>query len=347
MVNNPLWSPSNNHTIFLKYIGFLKKNKLHKYINYKKLHKWSINNKKLFWKSIWDFTNIVGDLKEPFIENEDDFIKSKFFNNSKINYSKNIVNRKDKKDAIVFYSEQKHIRKISWKELDININKVANYFIANNIKKGDRIAAVLPNLPETVIAFLSAAKIGAVWSSCSSDFGPEAIIDRFKQISPKVLIVSDYYFYNNKKIITLSKVNEIISKISSIKKIIIIPYELKKINYKVKFDYENWLSILSNDYDYQEYENFEFNLPLYILYSSGTTGKPKCIVHGAGGSLIQHKKEHQIHCNIKPNDKVFYFTTCGWMMWNWLVSCLASKATVYLYDGSPFYPLTDYLFEII
>ena len=153
------------------------------------------------------------------------------------------------------------------------------------------------------------------------------VIDRFKQIDPKILLISDYYYYNNKKIYTLDKIEEIKNKIPGLNQIIIIPYENKLINYEVNFEYINWIKIMENSSLFQINENFEFNIPLYILYSSGTTGEPKCIVHGAGGSLIQHKKEHQLHCNIKPNDKVFYFTTCGWMMWNWLVSCLASKAS--------------------
>ena len=250
-----------------------------------------------------------------------------------------------------FYSEQKKSRRISWQELNIKVNKISNYFLNQGIKKGDRIAAVLPNIPETVIAFLGAAKIGAIWSSCSADFGANAIVDRFKQISPKLLIVSDYYYYNNKKINTLSKVKEIKTKITSIEKIIIVPFSIENTKFETDYKYDNWLSILEdNEYlikeDIKE-EIFDFNIPLYILYSSGTTGEPKCIVHGAGGSLIQHKKEHQLHCNINPNDKVFFFTTCGWMMWNWLISCLASDATIFLYDGSPFFPKKDYLFEII
>ena len=348
MVKNPIWSPSNSNTIFLEYVNFLNLNNIYKYSNYKKLHKWSIQNKKLFWKSIWDFTNIIGEFNKPIVENEKSFIDSIFFKNSKLNFTQNILkNKYNNNDAIVFYSEQRTSRRLSWKELNINSNKFSNYLLSKGIKKGDRIAAVLPNIPETVIAFLGTAQIGAIWSSCSADFGASAILDRFKQITPKVLIVSDYYYYNNKKIHTLNKVSELITNISSLENIIIIPYSLEKTEYNIDYKYVNWLSILDDNNSLIKKRTFDFNIPLYILYSSGTTGKPKCIVHGAGGSLIQHKKEHQLHCNIKPNDKVFFFTTCGWMMWNWLISCLASDATIYLYDGSPFYPKKDYLFEII
>ena len=347
MVNKLLWKPSNTSTLLTDYIKFLKKNNLHYYQNYSNLHNWSIEKKEIFWKSIWDFTNIVGEYNDPVIINENDFINSKFFVNSKLNYAKNIIKKNNHDSAIVFYSEQNHYRKISWSDLKINVNKFANYLKKQGIKKGDRIGAVLPNIPEAVIAFLGSAKIGAIWSSCSADFGADAIIDRFEQIKPKILIVADYYYYNNKKIDTLAKVKELKNSISSIKKIIIIPYEAIYLKYETNFDYENWLSIISDNDELFEDEIFEFNTPLYILYSSGTTGQPKCIVHGAGGSLLQHKKEHQLHCNMTPNSKVFYFTTCGWMMWNWLVSCLASESTILLYDGSPFFPETDFLFNII
>ena len=347
MANKLLWKPTDSNTLLTDYINFLNKNNLHNFQNYSNLHNWSIEKKEIFWKSIWDFTNIIGEYNDPVIINEHDFVNSKFFVNSKLNYTQNIIKKNNHESAIVFYSEQNHFRKISWSELKINVNKFANYLKKQEIKKGDRIGAVLPNIPETVIAFLSSAKIGAIWSSCSADFGAEAIIDRFEQIEPKILIITDYYFYNNKKINILTKVKELKKSIPSIKKIIIIPYEGIYIKYEANFDYENWLSIISDYDELFEDEIFEFNTPLYILYSSGTTGKPKCIVHGAGGSLLQHKKEHQLHCNMTPNSKIFYFTTCGWMMWNWLVSCLASESTIYLYDGSPFFPEKDFLFKII
>ena len=340
-----LWSPDHQDTILNK---FQKKNfsKI-KSNNYEKLHSWSVNNKKEFWSSIWDFTKIKGIKKNPIIENENDFINSKFFKNSKLNYTENLLQKDNDEDAIVFYSEKIISRTLSWSQLKKNVNKISFFFKKIGIVQEDRIAGILPNLPETIISFLATAKIGATWSSCSSDFGKRAIIDRFKQIDPKILIISDYYFYNDKKIDTLNKIDEILLELPNIIKIIIIPYENKKKLYEVNFKYELWQDIIENNKELIEFEKFKFNIPLYILFSSGTTGVPKCIVHGAGGSLIQHKKEHQLHCNISNNDKVFYFTTCGWMMWNWLVSCLSSNATIYLYDGSPFFPKIDNLFNII
>jgi len=343
MSEKVLWSPpatKNNIDKFIEYVNIKEE------INsYEALHKWSVEKKEIFWGKFWEFSNIIGEKKGDIFKDAKNFIETKFFEKSSLNYSENCLQNYNDEDAIIFYNEQKNSRRISWKQLRLNVFKISRYMKSKNIKPLDRVAAVLPNIPETVEAFLACAQIGAIWSSCSSDFGPQAIIDRFKQISPKILIITDHYFYNNKKIDTLKNIKSIISKIPSIENVIVIPFGKNNISIK-EFEYTNWNGILESKNTYEVFEKFNFNHPLYILFSSGTTGVPKCIVHGAGGSLIQHKKEHQLHLDINKNDKIFYFTTCGWMMWNWLISSLASGASIVLYDGSPFFPNNDYLFKI-
>jgi len=331
------------------YSNFVKKKyKINSNNDFNKLCKWSIENPKIFWKSIWHFTKIKGNLGNILFKKSDIFYKNKFFPDAKLNYARNLLKKNNEEKSIIFKSENGYKTNLSWKNLNLNVAKISNWMRSNGIKKGDRVAAYLPNIPETVITYISTSALGAIWSSCSPDFGTLGVIDRFSQINPKILFIGDKYFYNGKKINILERLPKIISKIPSIKKVVIVPYpgtELEKCN-KLKIEKYNWDEIINlKNKKKIQYTLSNFNDPLTILYSSGTTGKPKCICHGTGGVLLQHNKELQIHSDVKNNDRVFYFTTCGWMMWNWLVGALASGATILLFDGFPMYKKDDLLFE--
>ena len=259
------------------------------------------------------------------------------------------MSKKDNSKSITFLSENGFRKEISWKVLNKDTSRIVNFFKSIGINENDRVAAYLPNLIETVECFIATSAIGAIWSSCSPDFGTNGVIERFSQINPKILIISDRYYYNGKEINVIDRLPEIIKKIKSIKSVLVISYPGKKIlkfNKVKKIKYFTWKNIVSSKPNEIKFKRFDFDKELAILYSSGTTGKPKCICHRSGGVLLQHLKEHQLHCEIKPNDNVFYFTTCGWMMWNWLVSSLASKASILLFDGFPMFNNNELLLKI-
>jgi len=320
------------------------------FADYEALHQWSVDNRPAFWEAVWDFCGVVGDRGDTILAEGDSMRQDRFFPDARLNFAENLLGRPQSGDAIVFRGEDKVQRRVNWAELTDLVSRLAQAFRAEGVVAGDRIAAMMPNLPETIAAMLAAASIGAVWSSCSPDFGERGVLDRFGQIEPKLLIACDGYHYAGKTIEIGDKLAVIAGKLGA-GKTIVVPYIGQAETVAAAVTNGITLGAFLEPFIPADivFERLPFAHPLYILFSSGTTGVPKCIVHSAGGTLIQHLKEHRLHCGAGPDSRVFYFTTCGWMMWNWLVSALATGATLLLYDGSPFHPgsnvILDYMAE--
>ena len=347
-MSNILWEPSIDtisQTNIYKLKQYINKKYSLDISNYNQLHRWSIQNIDLFWEVMWEKLDIVFSEKyTSVIENENSMLESNWFLNSRLNFSENLLKIKSNSIAIEFVNEQGKHKKISYKELYLQVSKVAHSFRNLGLEKGDRVAALMPNIPETVISMLAVSSIGAIWSSCSPDFGSKGILDRFDQIKPEIIISVNGYYFKNKIFNIDDKIANILNKIPSIKHAVLVDYLESGINNE---NYLSWDELLDNNSNDINFEQLPFDYPLYIMYSSGTTGKPKSIVHSAGGTLIQHKKELKYHVGLDENDKIFYYTTCGWMMWNWLVSSLSIGATVVLFEGSPFYPENDSLLKFM
>ncbi|HEY7841464.1 MAG TPA: acetoacetate--CoA ligase [Gammaproteobacteria bacterium] len=319
--------------------------------DYADLHRWSITDRDAFWLAVWDFCGVVAAGRgERVCIDGDRMPGAKFFPDARLNYAENLLRRRDDGEAIVFRCENGLGSRMTWQHLYEEVSLLARGLRAAGVEPGDRVAAIMPNIPETMVAFLACASIGAVWSSCSPDFGVQGVLDRFRQIEPKVLLACDGYFYNGKQVDILDKLREIIAGLPSLKRAFIEPFLRNATGATLTTGGIPRTSLLidlviAHKPGPAEFTPLPFNHPLYILYTSGTTGLPKCIVHSHGGVLLTHLKEHQLHMDVRPDDRVFWFTTCGWMMWNWLVSALASKATLLLYDGSPFYPDARAVFD--
>ena len=338
-MSTPIWKPNESQILnanVTKFISFVNQERGLKLSNYWDLHQFSIDHSDNFWRLCADYCGAVGDFSGPEQLGES-MVDTQWFPEAKLNFAETMLSRRDEKDAIVFRGENKIELRLSFSDLYLQVAKVQSHMRSCGVGPGDRVAAFLPNHPAAIIGMLATTSIGAIWSSCSPDFGRQGVLDRFGQIEPKMIFVVDGYYYNGKAHDTIERVKSFLDDLPSVEKVVMVEYIQTYTG-----DIENCstlLEITSNLPDKEvEFKQVPFDHPLYILYSSGTTGAPKCIVHGHGGTLLQHLKEQQLHADIRKDDRVFYFTTCSWMMWNWLVSALASKATVMLYDGSPFYP---------
>lgn len=352
----PLWTPTQDRIDSAPMTAFMKAAEAKiggTFSSYADLHRWSVDDRAAFWDLVWDFCGILGEkgtiegASERVLVDGEKMPGAAFFPDAKLNFAENLLKKTGSSEAIVFRGEDKVERRLSWNELHALTSRLQQLFLSLGVKKGDRIAAMMPNMPETVAAMLAAASIGAVWSSCSPDFGEQGVLDRFGQIEPVVFVAPDGYWYNGKAIEVADKIAAVAAKLPTVRKILVVDYLGTSADVAATIDKAVALEEALSPFAAKTvaFERLPFAHPLYILFSSGTTGIPKCIIHSAGGTLIQHVKEERLHAGLLDGDRFFYFTTCGWMMWNWLVSGLASGATLLLYDGSPFYPDGNALFD--
>lgn len=346
----PLWSPSVATVEAASITSFMADASARsgrKLSTYAELHRWSIEDRETFWDMVWDACGVIGEKGARILVDGDRMPGAKFFPDAKLNFAENFLRKRGSGDAIVFQGEDKVSRRMSWDDLHALVSQLQQVLADAGVKAGDRVAAMMPNMPETVAGMLAASSLGAIWSSCSPDFGEQGVLDRFGQIEPVVFITPDGYWYNGKANEVGAKAAAIASKLPTVRKVLVVDYLGMAAEAVSAIPGAETLEAACARFEAKDvtFERLPFSHPLYILYSSGTTGIPKCIVHSAGGTLLQHLKEQRFHAGLRDGDRFFYFTTCGWMMWNWLVSGLASGATLLLYDGSPFHPDGNVLFD--
>jgi acetoacetyl-CoA synthetase len=345
----PLWAPSAQAAAasnMMAFFGLVKERHGLSLASYDALHGWSVANPELFWDAVWDFTGVIGEKGARILTDGGRMPGAKFFPDARLNFAENLLRGEGSEIALHFNNEGERREPLTRAALRRDVARFASVLKSWGVKEGDRVAAFMPNCPETIIAMLAAASIGAVFSSCSPDFGAKGVLDRFGQIAPKVLVACDGYRYAGKVLPAHDKLAEIVAGLPGLEHVAVVPFIGEGPKGLAKA--HDWNALLAAAPEGElSFARLPFAHPLYIMYSSGTTGIPKCIVHSAGGTLLQHLKEHRLHCDLKPGETLFYFTTCGWMMWNWLVSGLAAGATLALYDGSPFHPSARVLFDYI
>jgi len=350
MAEAPLWTPSPERVARSRIASFIAEvNRRHQLDlkTYRDLHAWSVTQRAAFWDLVWDFGGVIGDKGARVLVDPDKMPGAKFFPDARLNFAENLLRRADDSAAIIFRGEDKAGGQLTWAQLQTLVSRLQQAMKAAGVGVGDRVAAMLPNIPEAIAAMLAATSIGAIWSSCSPDFGERGVLDRFGQIEPKLFITVDGYWYNGKTVHIVDKLKTIVAQLDSASTVVVVPYLGEAEAVAKELPRAVALDAFMKAFAPQPiaYTRLPFDHPVYILYSSGTTGAPKCIVHGAGGTLVQHLKEHQLQCDLHAGERLFYFTTLGWMMWNWLASGLASEATLLLYDGSPFAPTPAVLWD--
>ncbi len=345
-----LWEPSQDRIKSTNMYAFMQTvNKIFNkdFSDYDALYGWSVENLEDFWKTAWDFLDIKASEKyEKIIENQDKMPGAKFFTGSRLNFAENLLRHRNDNKALIFRGEDSVRRELTYNQLYKEVAGVAASLRKLGIKPGDRVVGFMPNMPESIIAMLGATSIGATWSSCSPDFGIKGVLDRFGQTEPRVLFTADGYFFKGKPLDSIERIGGIIDKLPSIEKVVVVPYTSENPDISNLKNSVHYKDFIDEKADEIEFEQLPFDHPLYIMYSSGTTGLPKCMVQGSGGILLHQKKELVLHTDLKEDDTIFYFTTCGWMMWNWLTCSLSVGATLILFDGNPFYPGPDALWHM-